>query len=1124
MENIQLFALKQGGSGPADYLQLDLYKEEPIKITRSIEDIQSPQTTASAFSRTFRIPATSTNGEFMRAVFNVNSVDYDATQKAMAYINMDGSYFMSGNIRLQNIIKNSSRGKIEYEIIFMGETSTFASVVGPKNLSEVDLTDPVSGQTLIHDRNYANIRASWNKQLFNGVILYPLVEWGYTYDSSTKVPQQHTLSVYNATTSIKGFTRSDHPLSQSQFKPYLQAKYLWDRIFDGAGFSYTSTFLNSQLFKNLYTVMTTPDTSGPTLSSTINFKAALNPNQGPLTATGFPGTLPDPIKANFVYLDNSNSYSTAGIGKFIAPFNGNYSFTLSDVFLNYSASGSASGPLPFVISIQPEGGTKILHTAYVNNNGADFGKVYFNSGLTNTAFTFVNVPMIKGQGLLLFVEDRRGINGTVTITKGNYSGELPNKIDPKGLLSSQYKQLEFIKSINDRFKLMWEPDPQNPKKFIIEPWKDWIKTGKKKDWTNKINEAMDEVITPAFYTQPRQWDFKDAEETDLYNFSYQQENKETFGQLDQNSNIEIISGTKEFTSLFAAYPLAPIPGNDLFLIPHLAKDTEAQRQPIQVKPRLCFYNSGDLISAPVTWYMQDDGPINTAPSRAQTQYPITSTFDRFPFDANAFDLSWTNVKQFWTENTTTGAGRTNITGFTTYWETWFNSIFNPYSRIMTATFALTVNDFRDLMFNDKIFIRDSWWYPLKIYDFVLGEKQNVKVDLLKIGSIGVSLEDFQPEPLYEHPLLCYSFDALDGCTACCCDNPVRTTVWTRTPTFAGATLYFSDPGGSVLAQPGWYNDGNITLYINSDGLAISAWDCTQCSCTQSGLTEQTTCYGPTQCEACCCLTGTATIYTDGLTLGTSRRAWANASGTIPLTPFTWYAKSGEVFLMDADGTTVLLTGICDGCDCTPLEQQAPLPGFYLLDNGYEACCIQGPSGSIGINTYWSTQQTFQPAPDFYTQNSTSFPLGAGLTGPIWLSDGQFYKSVVNGVTTSTTPCPPFPCPNRTNPVEFNLVNISGVSSSVNAEYDISFDGSNFYYAGATGASGPGFNIQSTVLYDPTSLIQAKLDIPTVGNLSVVITFNTVTILQDFIPTPTTYITPPFVAGTGSYEYFFTLTP
>jgi hypothetical protein len=132
--------------------------------------------------------------------------------------------------------------------------------------------------------------------------------------------------------------------------------------------------------------------------------------------------------------------------------------------------------------------------------------------------------------------------------------------------------------------------------------------------------------------------------------------------------------------------------------------------------------------------------------------------------------------------------------------------------------------------------------------------------------------------------------------------------------------------------------------------------------------------------------------------------------------------------------------------------------------------------------------------------------------------------VVNGVTTSTTPCPPFPCPNRTNPVEFNLVNISGVSSSVNAEYDISFDGSNFYYAAATGASGPGFNIQSTVLYDPTSLIQAKLDIPTPGNLSVVITFNTVTILQDFIPTPTTYTTPTFIAGTGSYEYFFTLTP
>jgi hypothetical protein len=381
MDNIQLFALQQGASGPGGYLELDLYKEEPIKITKAIEAIENPQTTASSFSRTFRIPATSTNGQFMKAVFNVNSVDYDATQKAMAYINMEGSYFISGNIRLQNIIKNSGRGKIEYEIIFMGETSTFASVVGPKDLSQVDLTDPVSGQNLVHYRNYNNIQASWTKNLFNGAIIYPLVEWGYTYNAQ-KVPLQHTLSVYNATTSVKGFTRSDHPLTQSQFKPYLQAKYLWDRIFDNSGFSYRSTFLNSQLFKNLYTVMTNPSTSGPTLSSTITFKVGMNANQ---TAPTTPVLGGFPIKCNFVYSDNSNSFSTAGNGNFKAPFTGNYTFIVTEMFANYTAISSGS-PKQFNLFIKPGTKPEISRPAYVNNIGgsSDRTKVYSNSSLSST--------------------------------------------------------------------------------------------------------------------------------------------------------------------------------------------------------------------------------------------------------------------------------------------------------------------------------------------------------------------------------------------------------------------------------------------------------------------------------------------------------------------------------------------------------------------------------------------------------------------------------------------------------------------------------------------------------------------------------------------------------------------
>jgi hypothetical protein len=433
------------------------------------------------------------------------------------------------------------------------------------------------------------------------------------------------------------------------------------------------------------------------------------------------------------------------------------------------------------------------------------------------------------------------------------------------------------------------------------------------------------------------------------------------------------------------------------------------------------------------------------------------------------------------------------------------------------------------MFNDKIFIRDSWWFPLKVYDFVLGEKQNVKVDLLKIGAIGISLEDTQPTRLYEHPLLCYSFD--DPCIACCCQNLVLTTIWTLTPDFQGATMYFSDPSGSVIAQQGWYNDGNATLFINEDGIAISQWDCTTCDCEQTGLTEQATCYAPTQCEACCCSTGDAqNIYTDGTTLGNSRRAWGNASGTIPLLPFTWYAKSGEVFLIGADGITVLVVGLCEGCDCEPLEQLAPLPGFYFPDSPVDSCCLEGVTGYIGTSTYWSEQSTFFPATGFYTQNSVDFPLGTGATAPIYLSDGEYYKQIEIGLTTITTPCPPsLSCSNRTNSVKYNLLNASGADVNIDAQYDISFDGVNYYYAGATAAGGTAFTNQTDIFYNPNSFMRAELDVTfgiplTPGILDILLLVNGATAFTDNIPTPGTYITPPLLAGTGTNEWFFTWTP
>jgi len=217
MQYVQLYALQQGATGYAGYKEIDLYTQEPIKLTKSVLSVDDITQNKSSFSRTFRVPHTSTNGVFFKSVFNVNSIDFDATQRTAAYILVDGSTFDWGNIQLMAIYRNDSTGKIEYEITFLGSTSAFATEVGPRDMSTINLSD------LSHELTYQNITASWQPGgtgLLNGDIVYPLAEYGYTYTGS--VPDQSTLSVFGGTGSTKGFTVSANPLSREQFRPAIR--------------------------------------------------------------------------------------------------------------------------------------------------------------------------------------------------------------------------------------------------------------------------------------------------------------------------------------------------------------------------------------------------------------------------------------------------------------------------------------------------------------------------------------------------------------------------------------------------------------------------------------------------------------------------------------------------------------------------------------------------------------------------------------------------------------------------------------------------------------------------------------------------------------------------------------
>ena len=134
----------------------------------------------------------------------------------------------------------------------------------------------------------------------------------------------------------------------------------------------------------------------------------------------------------------------------------------------------------------------------------------------------------------------------------------PNILSINGIMPSNIRKIDFMRSIINRFRLVFVPSREIRNHFTITPWKDWILEGNSIDWTAKLDTSKDLKITPLFYGQDRFQIYKDQEDGDFINYQYQLTYKQTVGQLNLDSTNELIKGTKTYQDAFAPTPVAPI--------------------------------------------------------------------------------------------------------------------------------------------------------------------------------------------------------------------------------------------------------------------------------------------------------------------------------------------------------------------------------------------------------------------------------------------------------------------------------------------------------------------------------------------------------------------------------------
>lgn len=785
---------------------LDLYETEPIKLNLSVEDITNAEA-KSVFSRTFRVPATSANNIFFKHAFLIDGIDYDVTVKKPAEIIVDGAEFRQGHIRLQRIFTNGAQDKIDYEIIFLGETRDFSSAIGDASMCSLNMPE------LSHVVNGANITSSWQAYpegsltdgLKNGDVLYPLVDFGNTYDESGHSEQTRV--------AVGGggdkFTSAGHPLELNRLKPMIRARKIFGKIFENTGYTFTSTFLDSAFFKQVYVSAwgneSSIDLSGDA-NSTNTMSATDSNDEGGDSELYIGESVSDPSSGNTATTDGKNyQYIPASAGSYyVAQVAGSY-IIRAEAF--YAGQGGQSPPFSNIA-----GRLKIQKSTGGSYTDASIGAWGSGAGTTITVQGVISLN--PGDKVRIYGETEfpQYIEQSVFRNKEFEVVSAPGNSLPNASLDCEYKQIDFIKDILTTYRLVMAPDASDGKNFIIEPFINYIASGDLYDWSDKLMREKDVVIEPLFNTQSDQIDFMHKDDGDWVNIYHTQAYKNTFGYLEFDSGNELLKGTRKIETNWAPTPLTQIagaPNSSRFIIPQMttksAGDQGTQHNPIKPKTRLLFYNGLQPVgNTAYHWHLEDvTGHFET--------YPLVSYYNEWPMDQDTQVLNWNVDVPYW------GTGVTGINGlatsfdlYTTYWSGYIQSLYNSRARRVTAYFTLNNVDLQNFSFDDIVFLDGAYYRPEKINDAQIGVTGPVKVQLIK-------LIDYKPVPQADDALnytvtvdgpLC--FNGADGQATFVFSSPVNFPVsWSSTSGDSGT--FNINPGLIANQTPGTYT---ITLVDN----------------------------------------------------------------------------------------------------------------------------------------------------------------------------------------------------------------------------------------------------------------------------------------------------------------------
>ena len=249
--------------------RVDLFQDESISVTDSIQNVSDISKVFTPFSKQFNLPASSTNNKLFKHYYNFDIQDgFDARFTVDARIEINHVPFKSGKLRLNGVGMKENHPHT-YKVVFFGEPNSLKELFGDEDLNTLNSLSTYdidySGSDFLNafktglETTGVNATSTANRNI---VVPTILLNNFYTYDT----PSTNRLDNVN------------FPVLQPDLKAAIKVKRIIEAIQTQYGITFnmaddgsTKTFFGSDVFDELYlwlhrekSPISAPETDPPT--------------------------------------------------------------------------------------------------------------------------------------------------------------------------------------------------------------------------------------------------------------------------------------------------------------------------------------------------------------------------------------------------------------------------------------------------------------------------------------------------------------------------------------------------------------------------------------------------------------------------------------------------------------------------------------------------------------------------------------------------------------------------------------------------------------------------------------------------------------------------------------------